>query len=1101
MAPRSLAIDKPIGRGARSSDRVGRFGFIPSKDEDSFSSKDWKRLETLVFERAAEITRTDRDTYALQHSPGSGDRGIDLLMIAKAPFSLFRLQFAMRGKSEIRAAFQCKAVGQDHVTLEKLMHSVELAKHQQITDFILVTNKAITPRTHYTVSAALKIAGVRFEVVEGWRLADSDNQYLTESDGSPFGGTYQFSRDPSSGNPLVDVFVYLRNITPNTVDYLLALQSDHNWSASDGVIENSLGPYESASWLLQFRQSHQDGVTDLVLSFDAGGQSTNIILPSRLVEFEFLPRFFGETHQELVGDLVSVIDDYTQGHVVFIRGAAGSGKSRITEEAYRRRATDDIRFLLVRQDQKVDILAICDQIANLTGMPLTEKLDDALSMLADSHLQTVVILDDLHNAQSEVIAFANALIAGTVAIPSGVCVIVSGRDDDSFVNPDYLRLLDVADQAKRQNCHLLSVPPFTDTDTRRFIRATVRDLPRAAADLIFRLSQNNPFNIIQIFEHLLDRKIARIISSQIIGIVNVAGLEASEALPRQIEDILKLRVESLRAAHGGEIAADLLLGASYLGVAIPKWIFAGTFGPAEQNIVELDLLRRKLISDQIDGALAFGHENIHLYLRGLLKGEVRERIAILLLRWDGRFACLTDLQRGELHLWAGQIEAAKPYLEPALHALDQLENPSAATLNPLYLRFADTLFEFGRITGVPMARLGTILKAKIYLALHNGSPHQAIRACDSALETLISRTRKTNERNSFNDLILQYKAHALINAGQLLPAYRIMRELETSTEVLCDRDGLELRFDLLHRLYDIYMKWNHFVVAKHYLDQGRQVVDRLIGSAGPANRKYIGLHCLLDEAVARLFLLKDPAQAHRLMSEAIVRSRRDAPERNNLHNELTLLVSEIQLHRTLPTHLRKLIPKVRLHLDRAIDANFLGSIPRCYLILATLNYLSEPHSTQEAHVSTKLADAGINFSLRRGYMTYVWMLYNLKGVVGLRGDASTARINAPFETMLRYLKSQGLLFLGNRDDCYPNSIALGNYFRWRLETKHSERDLARGLESLSAYEYDSTFNPSDPISLIRSIQHNGSLSAEWPGRENDAGPLFDPSSGYWLALF
>lgn len=99
--------------------------------------------------------------------------------------------------------------------------------------------------------------------------------------------------------------------------------------------------------MVQFRQSHQDGTSDLVLTCEVGDESTDIVLPGRLVEFEFVPRFFGEAHHSLVGELVAAIDDYMHGKIVFVRGAAGCGKSRIIEEAYRRRASDDIRFLLL----------------------------------------------------------------------------------------------------------------------------------------------------------------------------------------------------------------------------------------------------------------------------------------------------------------------------------------------------------------------------------------------------------------------------------------------------------------------------------------------------------------------------------------------------------------------------------------------------------------------------------------------------------------------------------------------------------------------------------------------------------------------------------
>jgi hypothetical protein len=1098
MALRHAAVPQEL-ESTGVSQRVYRVGSLPPAAEPTPPSYSGDQLEHDVHVHIARALRHSRDQIKVNRQSGAGDRGIDVLIEATVPFSLFGLEFTPRN-SRLRVAVQCKYTTERYASIEKTAHSAAQARRENIDYFILVTNKAVTPKTHYILCADLFEYGIDFHLVEGWRLAEllfDTNPSPPSAEESGFRCEYQYERSLTDGAPSVDLFYVVHNHLARDAGYELALDSDHDWALDGAGAQGALGPFGSRSGRLLVRQRGLGGLDDLVLHCTVDQTTAEIVLAGDRVRFDFVPRFFGQRHRRLLSQIVALIDDPSTGTVILLRGAAGCGKSRIMDEIYRRRGENDFQIYVIKIDETTTKEGLSATIARLRGVE-PSSLAHQLVELSRDRLQTLLVLDDLHNARREILQDLSSLVGGPEPLPPGICVILSGRDDYTFENPLYISFLEAVRYARERRhpgVHEFEVLPFSDGDAHAFIRATVRDLPEAAEDAVFRIGQNVPFNLIHAFEHILERRFAYIVNANTIAISNVSVFLARETLPEGMLDLLERRFQVLRTDRQGERIAGMLIAASYLGISFSTAVVAAEFGDTadEERVVER-LVSRKFLTRGSDGTLAFSHENIRLYLRQLLaKPDVKSEAANRLLRWHAFSPLLDDLKRGEVYQWAGNDAAALRLFDPIRAQIRLIQNISANQVDFGYFEYLTAVFEAALQGRVPVVELRTILLTRVFMAIHNYSPQRGVMECDAVLQAGQRVPFADDERRGFERTVRQLKAHALINTGRLLPAYAIMKELETDLEFGTDAgrfSDLATAFDLNNRLHDIYVKWNHLRVAANYVERATAVAMQMES----VSRN--GLLALQNEAEARLHMQQNPQMTYRKMRKTIAHSRQHAPFRNNLHNELTLLVSEAYVHRNDQCELQRLVPRVEQLLLNATRYGCTGSIPRSYLILSTLALVAETDSTVNVGSALRLAENGINSSLRLGYQTYLWLLYNVRAICALRLGATANDTLRFFNTAVDCLTNQDLLFLGNLDLCYPNVLVLSNYCRFLLPMRH-ENAVYRFLRTVRAY--DQTWF-TDQAALKRMILHlrkTGALLGNWSRKSG--GPLQD-KTGYWLPL-
>lgn len=1097
MILRHIAISKG-DEEARGSQQVYRVGADPDGGDPTPPGYSGELFERDVHAFAARTLNYARDKIRLRKRAGAGDRGIDISIHSTVPFSLFGLDFTPRN-GHVRVALQCKYTTLRYASLEKISHSVAQAKREGIDHFVLLTNKTITPKTHFTLAADLADLGIAFDVVEGARLAQvygTPDDPGAAADPGTFRLDYQFERSLTDGAPSVDLYFLIRNCQDSPAAYELVLDSDHDWVLEGPGAQGALGAYGSRSGRLLVRQRKLGGMDDLVLHCKVDQATAEIVLSGEKVRFDFVPRFFGQRHRRILGEMVALVDDLAQGKIVLVRGAAGCGKSRITDELYRRRGENDFQVHVIKIDETTTLTDLLMQLARFGVTAPQPTLDTQIEAFSRDRLQTLLILDDLHNARREILQAFLRLIVQREPIAAGVCLILSGRDDFTFENPHYIALLESV-RYERERGHPglaeFEVLPFTDSDARGFIRATVRDLPSVAEEAIFRIGQNIPFNLIHAFEHILERRFAHIANANTIAISNLSEFLAHETLPTEIADLLERRLDVLSAGTDGERIRGMLLAASYIGITFEEVVIEAEFGNGDSARQVLErLVNRKFLIRMGNGTVAFAHENIRSHLRGLLSTDaVKQETARQLLRWHGWHPLFDWLRLGELHLWAGDPGLALRTLQPVLSEIDRVQNVSANQIDFGYFDCLEALFEAGVQEGLATERLEGILLTRLYMAIHNYSPQRGVLECETALQVGRRIGFDAEARGRFERTVQQMKAHALINTGRLMPAYGIMKELETDpafARATTTRD-VATAFDLNNRLHDLYAKWNHVQVARNYIERATHFAHKL----DEASRD--GLLALQYESEARLHLQRSPQTALEKMEQVIVFSRRHAPFRNNLHNELTLRVSRAYVQRENKEGLLALIPEVEDIQSAAIQHGCTGSIPRSYLLLATL-VLATSDAGGGLRIAQRLAENGINSSLRLGYLTYLWLLYNLRAVCTARIGGAPNEALRFFNTAVDCMTDQDLLFLGNLDNCYPNVFVLSNYCGYLLPLKH-ETGVYRFLRTLRCYDQRRFTDQAELQAMLGRLRETGVLFGGW--RTEGPGALRD-TTGLWLPL-
>jgi len=1062
---------------------------------------------------------------------GAGDQGRDIVVRARrGPLRLFGLELAPAADDSLSVGIQCKQARTGSIDGDGLIGSVQKASKFCFTHTLLVTNRTISPRVHLECDAIVTQTGGLFHVVNGWQLC----QHMTVDGGPtdpppsaetpPLAVAYQNGvettrRTDATGADIttqdVDLVVAVRNRSANLVPLAMVLETDTTWSiveetvpTTGGEIRASLGPFETAVWRLVVRRDIGRGIESLIVRCAEQAFTQRICIDGYRLGMPLLPPLFGADHHRSLGELQDVLNDDSEGRTVFLSGPAGSGKTRVLQEIERRFAAGSRPMIFCQVRPHQSMADLIGAIAGATEIPDDNPIDfDALlETLSRTFHNTIIVFDDLHNASESVVDIASRFIIEDSRPPTGVKIVFCGRDDDSYINASYASLLAAApapEAGEPRTC--IRMTRFKASDARRFIRSICPNLPAAAAERVFEIGDRLPFNIIATFETLLDRGICQIYSDRSVGMVDLARFEADGALPGCLETILTDRLESLGSLESGALMVRVLRAAAYKGVEINRVWLEGILARHRADTA-FDVLSDRNFVMELGGRQLFAHENIQRHLRnGLsdLDAAERARVAELALAPpDG--SGLPSLQRGELLFWAGDIKAADPILRPVVERLVDMENLSASHLRDDCLDIRASLLDFAAREGLGDDTMAELNLALTQLSLHYRSPAQCIRDAELALERL-SRNRSRRRSQVLRERpIKQFQAHALINAGDLLHASGLMKELETESPLFPEtRREMEVRFDLNNRLFDIHMKWNHEVAARNYASLASQTIDRMIDMWPDDGDRVRYLHCLQDDCFARLDMQVSPKKAYDRLAASIDAWSGVAPDRNVAHNRNSLQSARLMLSRDSSTDYADLLKDAERQYQEAWALKAPGVLIRAVLTLATIGVLM---AEDDAEAVATRVDVGIDLSLRHGYHTYLWQLYNLKAIHALGRGASKKAIDESFRTMATIMGRQSLFFLGTLPVCFPNGLGLSNYFRWITESHaggsrsaHVERKLVGLLTQLVFYDRRRPGGHANVEEMAESLLRTGSIYRNWP-TPRGPGPLRDPRTGYWLPL-
>lgn len=92
---------------------------------------------------------------------------------------------------------------------------------------------------------------------------------------------------------------------------------------------------------------------------------------------------------------------------------------------------------------------------------------------------------------------------------------------------------------------------------------------------------------------------------------------------------------------------------------------------------------------------------------------------------------------------------------------------------------------------------------------------------------------------------------------------------------------------------------------------------------------------------------------------------------------------------------------------------------RVQLFVATLTYLTRPDDLRAIETAEKYVRDGLDSCAIFGKGLFSWLLYNLAGVLADARRGDKEEVWEFFNSALRDLDQQGLLFVGRKDFTYP----------------------------------------------------------------------------------
>lgn len=1065
-------------------------------------------FEDLTFRALRRILAQKGGAVRLQKTRRTQDGGKDVVIEATVPLQLLDLTIPLGLKERILVYVEIKYTSHTRLREDFItnLEQVEYDPYRPETTpdyFLLVTNGTITPYVHFLAQTAASRRGARFYLLDKYllfKLLDAAGLALGEyQEPQHFDRTvleYQTDRQAYVHNGVIDIYLLVRSYAAVPTTCSLRLTADNNWNLEPASIDAFLDPLDIVAFRLVSRRIYFDGLPDLRIGVEIGARHAEIRVENRDVEFSFEPLLFGRSHLRSLRRLERILDRAAQVEVVVVAGAAGVGKSRLIDELLRRRGDslfDFARIFFEDGREEACLAELPDQLglshhtaSEGTGGSSVPRLFEELRAREDA---CVVVLEDVHHASAPTVQALKALLYERRSTLAPLIVIITGRDDHTFPNPEFFSFLDLARYSmERKWVHYIPVVPLEDLDTRNLIRATIRDVPLYALDKIHRLSENVPFYVVEFVEYLLEMDLVRIINRNTVGIPNVEKFSAKNGLPDSIAELYGARLDNLSSAPFGGHLVRFLATASYFGYVIPTVVRRVLLDGHDNALALQTLIKRRFVRQETPGQLTFAHENLLHFLRDYVRDPVRRREeARQLLDYPRLLSMLGRLDQGEVFFLAGDLERSVECFAAVRSDLRNITNFSSEDLPKKYFPYLDYLFAGVEALTRDPHELRRIVLAKAYMSVHNFPLYRAAQACESALKQVKRIGLEPEEELLLASSIQQLRSHGLLNMGRTDQARRGMLELDsrvrTDTRLSAHH---ELEFDLYDRLQELYKKYNHYAVAEAF----GLLSERAAKKSG--DPKLLTCHYITQVGMD---LYRDPQRSQQLAQKAHAYASSHGASRLKVYTSLSLEILKTQLYQYNREKLEEIQGHVRRILELALRDNLSDSLMRAQLAYATLEYYLEPGDGKRVRHALSIADQGIDSSLRHGNGLFIWLFYNLKGVVLMSFGSRLQQVDENLRTGVEYLDHQGLLFLGEADGCYPNLFVVTNYIRFLAERASTQQAYSL-LENVEFYD-SSDYNRRVGFDvLVRDVLEGNVLLR----RHSSLQALKDPNTSYFLPL-
>ena len=1051
-----------------------------------------------------------REGLRIIKTTNTRDDGIDIYITSPVAFSIMGVDFSLKGKKTISLVIECKSTSHKKISLERFAKNIIVNKELPLDYFILVTNGTIVPYSYFKAQEELQQQGCEFCLFDQYFLLN----YLKETEDEIPGDTsgfvfeenpihieYQVRKGKIDGRNYFDLFLVIKNYTPQIVEVSLTILSNRNWDVQDNVGISSILPYHSKCIKLIVKRIYNDGIDDFKLNVFFNNESHELIVKNPEVLYDFQPPLTGEQHKEVISDLKEKLFHLSSAEFVYLYGEAGIGKTRIIDEITKDIIDTDykiLHFLCTGQHKESLKMLFYNKLKIENPLSKTSWKMLYRYLKEDQFSRYLIIIEDLHNASDDYLIELKEFIQN---LPTEIpcCTIMAGREDDTVYNESFFSFSTWLKEKKELSSE--EIVKLKNDECKHFIQSIVQDIPASVLEKVLKLSNKNPFYIVQFIEYLLEVQLVSLINRNTVGITNINTFSAQVYIPKKIEQLIKLREKNLLSQKYGKQYIDFLYLMSLYGINSSKEIIDEFWGGESSDKLE-PLFKKRYISYDKNDTIKFDHETLYLYFRkqAFLKNNMERICKFIVKDCNSLLLYFDNFQKAQIYFYAKELKKAEELFKPIIEEVSTIQNISSINLLPEYYNYLNDIYElFQKKKRKEMYTdiSEKILYSSVYIPMHNYDYGTTTRAIKEALDR-INRSHANNEK--LRNTILQLQAHTELTAANLAKAEHLFLDLLADERLHPEDFTPQSRFDLFDRTASLYTRYNYKSLAQKYNELATKVAYKY------ADPKLISLSLMMK---AKINYYNNTEQSVKYMVEAQNIMVQNKAYRINCHNNVSMLGADLLLKYKKEIELTNYIREAKRLLEEAVDKNYSFTIIRCNLLLATLYYLL--NDTVSLISAEKYVNDGINSSIHYGCEKLMNYFYNLKAIIALSKGMSLEEVMSYFNTMIYYLRKQNLLFLGNLDFCYGNIISLTNYAKF-IYYHGSEQMLYNFLGKLDYYYSDSNcdFDCSKEKQCYYTCKKNIDFFKKSVDNiekkqlilldESNHYPLLDPKTGYFVVI-
>lgn len=961
----------------------------------------------------------------IEQTPPVNDGGKDIILnFIGDSLTIFGITFKSRGNKKTNIYIECKSTNSEKLRREKFVPSINNIIHasSEIDYFVLLTNAVILAKDHYYAKEALEKKHIRFVLIDQYIIARQLMPtpfplfpvYPCYSGNDYFYLEYQVYKNEACEDSLEIYFVF-RNYSSTQKEYTLFLLTNMNWITDSYQEKISVEPYDSFACKVTLKCENESDYRDINFSVFDGNANHSIVIASPSLSIKYIPPFIGEQHKKAVDSIASSLQSETPDKLFCLWGDAGVGKTRITSELTKiiSKSNFDICYCTLKKNNQStvnDIVSFLKKKGYISKGCSEDIADfkETILQCNDIIKVAVIIIDDFHNSLEQFMDQIKQLKSHSAS----VILILCGRTDYSAGNTIYYSFVEWLNQSLVKNKTFWNIEPLKTEDTKKFIHCSIQNIPDAVFDSILKNSQNNPLYVVQYVEHLLDEKIAYLENENTVSIYDTYKFKLIDFLPKKINEIYQKRIRFVQKTgkeHKINFFMLLLIITIYNGQISES--DAREFDP---DMSKTNFLQERRFIKKHNHTYIFVHESIRIFLTEKLMNNIdlQTKLGNEMLAHKDTISVLPEYMKARLYFWTGQYEFALKGFEPIISSVSSENNFSNISIDISIYDYIDDILEIIKNIEKYKDVAKKLINTKIYITLHHFIPINAIRDCNKCLNYISQVSFLKDDRKLTNSICAQ-KAHSLLNSGMNFEGILILNELQA--KLLMDKNSFDYQsmFDVVDRLCAIYIKFNCYSIALEYSNIEVKIAEE---------NKDDALLAIAYRTRSKLFYLKDFNECQNSLNMVDSHLQKSESARIGLNNRIYRSIVILS-----DTDLRKdgsLIDDVEGMAQEAWDNNFNRAYIQSHLVLAAL-YLKRGEKS-DLLTSEKKALTAIDYSVRFGIPSYLWQLYNVVAIINVRLDRSKKEIERNFYSSYNILRAQNMLFIGKRELCYSNILAISN---------------------------------------------------------------------------